>query len=91
MPTATPLLRNCLIASLVLAFSAPALAWKQVGKWECCGKTPRERVQVLCNSGFMPTFVNVDGKWYLKKKDQPDGQGKAFPSLDAAARDFCKE
>lgn len=79
------------VACSLLVFSSQAAAWKTLGKWECCGKNPKQRVHVACKNGFGPKFVNVDGKWYLKKKDQPDGVGKAHPSLDAAARSFCKE
>lgn len=81
-----------MLASLMLVFSSQAAAWKTIGEWSCCGKNPKQRVHVVCsNSGLGPKFVNVDGKWYLKKNGMPDGEGTAYPSLDAAAKSFCKE
>ena len=79
------------MVSLLVLAPVTASAWSVISKWTCCGKNPRERVHVRCNSGLGPTFVNVEGKWYLKKKDRPDGEGPSHPSLDAAARAFCKE
>ncbi len=75
----------------LLGFASQASAWSTLGTWQCCGKYPKERVKIACKSGFAPVFVNVNGKWYLKRQGQPDGQGTAHPSLDAAARSFCKE
>jgi hypothetical protein len=80
-----------MVLILVLVFSSQASAWSVLSKWQCCGKNPKERVKIVCKTGFAPVFVNVNGKWYLKKEGQGDGQGTAHPSLDAAAKDFCKE
>ncbi|MBE1426325.1 hypothetical protein H4684_002990 [Desulfomicrobium macestii] len=77
--------------AVLLFFVSQASAWIVHAKWECCGANPKERVKVRCNSGVVPTFVKVNEKWYFKKEGGPDGAGTAYPSLDAAAKDFCKE
>ena len=77
--------------AVLLFFVSQASAWIVHAKWECCGANPKERVKVRCNSGVVPTFVKVNEKWYFKKEGGPDGAGTAYPSLEAAAKDFCKE
>ncbi len=82
---------SSVLGCVLLSLSAQASAWRVLAKWECCGKNPRQRVHVVCKNGLGPKFVNVNGKWHFKKKGMPDGVGYAHPSLDAAARSFCKE
>lgn len=87
-------LKNRFFWTVLIAFLfivSHAGAWVIHAKWECCGAEPKERVQVRCNSGYVPTFVKVDGKWYVKKVGGGDGVGKAYPTLEAGAKDFCKE
>lgn len=81
----------CAAVLFSFLFVGQAQAWKVLTKWECCGAKPKERVKIVCESGYAPIFVKIDGKWYLKRKGDADGVGTAYPTLDKGARDFCGE
>jgi hypothetical protein len=65
--------------------------WKLTGEWKCCGNYPRQRVNVTCSDGRMPTYVYVTDRWCLKKKSAADEAGPCFATLDQAARAWCNK
>lgn len=80
-----------MVGCLLMLCSSQAFAWKLQSEWKCCGKDAKQRAFVICKNGLGPKFVNVNGKWYFRKEGGVDGAGQAHPTLDAAARAFCKE
>ncbi|RJX35528.1 MAG: hypothetical protein C4525_03895 [Desulfarculus sp.] len=63
--------------------------WKLFTQWKCCGTNPRQRVQVRCNDGRVPTYVYVKNRWCLKRKGSGDEAGPCYATLDQAAQAWC--
>lgn len=74
---------------LILTFitTKAAFAWKEHAKWYSPCSPDKLRVWVICNDGRGPKFVQeAPDKWCMI--GQP---GRCTKSLDASAKDWCKE